>query len=65
MTLLFMEVDMDAEKTHEFLIRCDGEPSKLIMLPPSVLAKFARRLRQRYPDHDWAVADRFQPQGAD
>ncbi len=56
---------MAAEKTHEFVIRCDGEPSKLIMLPPSVLAKFTQRLRQRYPDHDWAVADRFQPQGAD
>ncbi len=56
---------MDAEKNHEFVIRCDGEPSKLIMLPPSALAKFTKRLRQRYPDHDWAVADRFQPQGAD
>lgn len=63
--LLFMEVEMTGERKHEFVIRCDGEPSKLMVLPPEILTKFTQRLRQRYPDHEWAIADRFLPQGAD
>jgi len=56
---------MAAEKNHEFVIRCDGKPSKLIMLRPSVLMRFIQKLRQRFPEHEWAVSDRFQPQGSD
>jgi len=56
---------MRTEHRHEYVIRCDGVPRWLVVLKPSHVGGFCRTLTRLFPQHEWAVADRFQPQGAD
>ncbi|MGF1610636.1 MAG: hypothetical protein ACFCUQ_14635 [Kiloniellales bacterium] len=50
---------------REYVVRCDGAPRRLIVLRASSAARFCAILCRRFPQHDWSLAERFLPQGAD
>lgn len=54
-----------ASDMREYVVRCDGTPRRLIVLQSSCAARFCAILSRRYPQHDWRLAERFLPQGAD
>ena len=56
---------MGLQTLTEFLIFRDGDPYKVKALDPGVAPGFLNVLERRYPDHDWAIAYRFQPEGTD
>ena len=60
-----MAIEKKREKSLEFVIICDREPVKLMVLTPAAMRRFCNRLSRRYPEHRWSVSHRFAAQGAD
>jgi len=56
---------MPSDTCLEYVVRCDGMPHRLIVLRSSHAARFCAILSRLYPQHDWVLAQRFLPEGAD
>jgi hypothetical protein len=56
---------MPRRDTRDFLIFRDGDPFRIMPLAPHSARGFCASLRRRFPDHDWAIASRFDPARTD